>query len=706
MKQLFITTLLIAFAGSRLQAAPRYGNSGNETKDPHAGTGTTIPVTVSADNNGVLTCAVTSLTLHAATTATGASYYWTSTNGYESDQQNPTIIATGTYTVKVTSSAGTGKASITVTEYKTCPDVTAFGSSLACLPAAELYATSQTPNVQYSWGGPYYFTSTSQRPKVIYPGTYTVTVTDPSNGCSTSKTAEVTSALISTIWAANFTVPDGTPKIDTGKYQWTATHTGTTATKFSPINYEFRAGNMGAGKEGTFTTQAINITGKATVGIAVHVRSYVTSGGVFEADTTSIGDYLRLYYKLDGGPEVLFSESIGAINNNYENYTTASTGPLSGSTVQIIIRARATESNEFYYFDNVTVTGASGVDLQAGITGNNMITCTNSAATLNGTSSLTGATYTWFGPNGFTSSVQNPTVNTAGTYTVLVTEPTKGCTDTANVTVTINTTAPVDISMNNPGSITCLTNSVTLSGMTSSSNVSYLWTGPNGYSAASSTATVMHGGVYTLTATNLVNGCTASKSATVGENTTTPVITIGNTSPISCTHPMVSLSANTSTANAAYLWIGPEDLVDLAPTITTGIAGFYIVTVTDQSNGCTATEFTEVTEDYSDCGARKATTSAENTSANTAVTKFTFTAYPNPVTSNGIIEFASPDNTAITVRLYNTLGICEKVLFKGNATAGQHYRLSVPAAQLQAGAYYYIINAGGKTYTGRLVIVK
>lgn len=170
---------------------------------------------------------------------------------------------------------------------------------------------------------------------------------------------------------------------------------------------------------------------------------------------------------------------------------------------------------------------------------------------------------------------------------------------------------------------------------------------------------------------------------------------------------MVSLSANTTTANAAYLWIGPEDFVDFSHAITTGIPGFYIVTVTDQSNGCTATEFTEVWEDYSDCIARKATTTGtESTTANTAVTKFTFTAYPNPVTSNGVIEFASPGNTAVTVCLYNTLGICEKVLFKGNATAGQHYRLAVPSTQLQAGAYYYIINAGGKTYTGKLMIVK
>jgi hypothetical protein len=33
-------------------------------------------------------------------------------------------------------------------------------------------------------------------------------------------------------------------------------------------------------------------------------------------------------------------------------------------------------------------------------------------------------------------------------------------------------------------------------------------------------------------------------------------------------------------------------------------------------------------------------------------------------------------------------------------------RVAIPVVQLHAGAYYYIINADGKTYTGKLMIVK
>ena len=58
-----------------------------------------------------------------------------------------------------------------------------------------------------------------------------------------------------------------------------------------------------------------------------------------------------------------------------------------------------------------------------------------------------GTSYSWSGPNGFTSSLQNPTIANvsslhAGTYTVTVTG-TGGCSDQASTTVDIDTTPPI-----------------------------------------------------------------------------------------------------------------------------------------------------------------------------------------------------------------------------------------------------------------------
>jgi hypothetical protein len=241
--------------------------------------------------------------------------------------------------------------------------------------------------------------------------------------------------------------------------------------------------------------------------------------------------------------------------------------------------------------------------------------------------------------------------------------------------------------------------------------VSYKWTGPNNYSASSSSATVTHGGNYTLTATSPDNGCTSSKSTTVAENTAVPVLTITNTSPLSCTNPLVTLSVTTNTSNASVLWLGPDDFAEVTSTTTTNIAGVYIISVTDQTNGCVTTGFTEVTGDPSDCGARKSTNTANTTASeqNTpaaSVSSFTYKAFPNPVITNGVIEFASPQNTQATVGIYNTLGACEKMLYNGAVMANQSYRVAIPATQLHAGTYYYIIHTASKTYTGKLVIVK
>jgi hypothetical protein len=233
-----------------------------------------------------------------------------------------------------------------------------------------------------------------------------------------------------------------------------------------------------------------------------------------------------------------------------------------------------------------------------------------------------------------------------------------------------------------------------------------MWTGPNGYSSTSSSITVTHGGLYTLTATDPGNGCKASKSTTVAQNSTPPVVTITNTNPLSCAKQTDTLTASSATPNASYLWIAPDGSASVTASTIGSQAGTYTVTVTDPANGCTNTLTTDVTGDPT-CSARIVTGGTANTPAvTTAVSSFTHGVYPNPVISHGVIQFISPTSTTLSVGIYNTLGACEKVLFKGVATANQQYRLTVPVDQLHAGAYYYIINTNGKVYTGKLVIVR
>jgi PKD repeat protein len=75
-------------------------------------------------------------------------------------------------------------------------------------------------------------------------------------------------------------------------------------------------------------------------------------------------------------------------------------------------------------------------DLTAEITGGTTLsTCSNPTLTLMGNSNQPDAGYSWTGPDGFSSDLQNPVISASGGYTLTVTAP-DGCTATANVAVT------------------------------------------------------------------------------------------------------------------------------------------------------------------------------------------------------------------------------------------------------------------------------
>ena len=81
--------------------------------------------------------------------------------------------------------------------------------------------------------------------------------------------------------------------------------------------------------------------------------------------------------------------------------------------------------------------------------GNNGPVCAGSTLNLT-TPAVAGATYSWTGPNGFTSNVQNPSIvnvstAAAGTYTVTVTDG-NGCSSSATTSVTITALPTASIS--------------------------------------------------------------------------------------------------------------------------------------------------------------------------------------------------------------------------------------------------------------------
>ena len=212
-------------------------------------------------------------------------------------------------------------------------------------------------------------------------------------------------------------------------------------------------------------------------------------------------------------------------------------------------------------------------------------------------SSAGGATYAWSGPNGFTSSIQKPAItitseNNEGLYTVTVTSA-AGCFETASVNVIVNPLPVGTISVSTTSA--CVGNSIQFG---ATGGVSYLWTGPQGFSSTLQNPSRMitaynQRGQYTVRITNEF-GCYVTKSVTI-EVYFPPVATANHDKSTACVGSNLALTAGGSGNKS---WSGPNGFTStLANPVIPGVtglnSGIYTVTVTSP-NGCTATASTNV----------------------------------------------------------------------------------------------------------------
>ncbi|MCB0642822.1 MAG: PKD domain-containing protein, partial [Phaeodactylibacter sp.] len=239
-----------------------------------------------------------------------------------------------------------------------------------------------------------------------------------------------------------------------------------------------------------------------------------------------------------------------------------------------------------------------------------VLTCLQTQVLLDGTGSSTGAnfSYQWTTADGNILSgatTLQPTVDQPGTYTFTVTNTTNGCVSSTAVLVLEDTTAPTASASG--GTLTCTQTQVVLNGIGSSvgPNFTYQWTTAGGNIASGATTlnpAVDQAGTYTLTVTNTSNGCTAMVSVTVTADQAAPVADAGPTGILTCSQPTLMLdgSGSDSGAGISYQWTTSDGNILSGATTTqptVNAPGTYILTVTNSSNGCTATASVTITAD-------------------------------------------------------------------------------------------------------------
>ncbi|MBI3510116.1 MAG: gliding motility-associated C-terminal domain-containing protein [Bacteroidetes bacterium] len=526
--------------------------------------------TVTAASSGTITCANPSVTLTG--TSAGNTMVWN--GGALVNAPNPaTVSAAGTYTCTATSPAGcTATQTITVTSNTTPPVVTAASSGTITCTNTSVTLTGTSAGNTMVWNGGALVNAPNPA-TVSAAGTYTVTATDATNGCTATQTIAVSSN----------TTPPTVIATTSGNLSCTVlsvTLTGTSAGNTMVWNggaLVNAANPATVSAAGSYTVTATDATNGCTATQTVTVTSSATppavtatASGNITCTTTSItltGTSAGNTMVWNGG--ALVNAPNPATVSATGTYTCTATDPVTGCTNTTTVTVTANTTPPV-----VTATGGT-------------LTCFTTSVVLTGTSA--GNTMVWNG--GALVNAPNPaTVSATGTYTVTATDPANGCTATQTVTVTSNTTPPT-VTATSSGNISCTNPTSTLTGTSAGSTM--VWNG-GALSNASNPATVNAAGTYTVTAVDIANGCSSTATITITANITPPSVTIAPADTITCAVTTVALSA-TGSAGVTYSWAGPgiqSGGNSATPIVSAG--GNYTCTVTNPVNGCTATQIVNV----------------------------------------------------------------------------------------------------------------
>ena len=389
------------------------------------------------------------------------------------------------------------------------PVVTASSNSPVC--SGSNVALASNGGVSYSWSGPMSFSSTDQNPSfaasVAASGNYEVTVTN-ANGCVNTANTNVVVNALPTVQIT------GTPSVCSG-------------------------GNVALTADG---------------GV-----SYAWSGPMSFAST-------------DQNPS--FVASVAA-SGNYEVTVTDANGCVNTANTNVVVNP----------LPNAQITGTP-------------LVCAGSSFSLTATG---GVSYAWSGSvgsnNGLTAgkytssnatisrSINGPTqYHRIGDYKVTVTDA-NGCVNTATTTVGVNpsltvNTLPVlpavcegsDFTINSIATISNVTKINSFPyfsvGAGNANDISYAWSGPNGFTSTSnnafvSDATSANAGTYTLTVSG-PGGCakTATRDVTVNAN---PTITLDASAAV-CVGSDITLTASSN--GNVLSWFRNGNLVGLGSSLT------------------------------------------------------------------------------------------------------------------------------------------
>jgi gliding motility-associated-like protein len=500
--------------------------------------------------------------------AGGYMYNWTTPSGLQEGNTYDAELS-GLYTVTVTDANGCiNTTSTTVTAHPN-PEVEIVDPGPLCESTEIMTLTSIPPGGEYS--GSIVDPAGEIQPNQHPPGTYNVSyLYYDNNGCEGSDDITLTIIPVPEAIAGNNGPLCGGEQI---------LLTGETTSTGSTIVYEWNGPNgytsnvqnpTNATQGGTYVLQVI-VDGCPSELVATTVQVSTTPDALAQntgpycggesiqllGSTTATGTVISYAWSGPGGyTSTVQNPTDATLQGMYSLIITVDGCPSAAATTQVVFstppNAMASNTGPYCQGESVSLLGST-------------------------TTPGTSITYSWSGPNGYTSNVQNPTdADTAGVYTLTINVD--GCSSQNTSTTVVINSLPQPV-ISGPNSF-CIGNTATLDA--GAGYNAYQWN----EGTITQTLVVNASGTYQVTVTD-ANMCTGTASISVSEiPSLTPVVT--GTLEF-CEGGSTTLDAGPGFVN--YTW----STGDLTQTIVVTDGGNYGVLVEDAA-GCTGSTNVTVTE--------------------------------------------------------------------------------------------------------------
>ncbi len=565
-------------------------------------------------------------------------YSWSGPNTFTATNEAPTVTATatsaanGSYALAVTDANGcsaTGTNTTAVIVFAS-PAITAIGNNGPVCEGSALTLQSTLSGgampYSYSWTGPNGFTATTEDPSVAtmadvnVAGTYVLGITD-ANGCAATGTNSTGVAVRTR--PAIFAIGNNGPVCEGGvlslqstvtngaapySYSWTGPNSFTSTNEDPTV-----IANATTSQAGTYTLGVTDNNGCTATGVNTTIAAIVARPAINAIGSNGPvceGSPLLLQTTVTGGlaPYIYSWTGPNSFTSTNEDPTVTTTADADAAGTYMLA---VTDGNGCVATGVNTTLAVIVARPAITAVGNNGPVCAGSTLSLHSTvtGGATPYAYTWTGANGFTSTIEDPTVSVAATaaasgmYSLAVIDR-NGCAGTgANTTAVAVNAAPTIVAVGNNGPVCAgspLSVHSTVSGGTAP--YTYSWSGPGGFSstgedpAVTSTAALISAGIYTLSVVDN-KGCIAA-----GVNHTTAIVNplpaisyIGNSAPV-CENNTLSLESTVSGGSGvySYYWTGPKGFTSTIedPVVSTAVSanasGTYVLGVVD-NYGCAAT---------------------------------------------------------------------------------------------------------------------